>query len=141
MSNWARSACPAPNSSCNDPAKVRFTYDISGALEVEITLENTGEVIRQFFAGQSGLSPEEIETRFLALQEIKLAPRDQAANQTLVARAERIFAESVGQKREDIHRHLSLFIAAINNPTVRDHTETRRNFSAIFDTFERFPSF
>lgn len=129
-----------PKTLRRDPAKVRFTYDISGALEVEITLESTGHVTRQIFSGQSGLSPEEIEKRFHALEDIKLAPRDQAANQTLIARAERIFAESIGQTRENIHQNLSAFIAAINDPTVRDHTETRQNFSAVLDNFERLPS-
>lgn len=121
----------------NDAVTARFTYDLSGALEVEIVILKTGQVYRQVFAGQSGLSAEEIESRFQRLSELKIAPRDQAVNHMLVARAERLFAESIGDRRASVHNALMHFLAALDSTSIRDHTRTREEFEGVLDHLER----
>ncbi|GBR06864.1 molecular chaperone HscC [Asaia siamensis] len=120
-----------------DRVSVCFTYDVSGALEVEILVEKTGALTRKIFAGQSGLSPEDIEKRFVALQQIKLAPRDQIANHALVARAERLYAESVGERRDLIGNELMRFLARVGKVPLREVAETRAQFGAWLDAMER----
>lgn len=57
---------------------VRYTYDINGILEVEVTSVATGEKKRAVIEKNAGsMTKEEIEARLLKLQDIKIHPRDQ----------------------------------------------------------------
>ena len=98
--------------------EVRFTYDVNGALEVEVVGEATGQRERRVFRNEANLSAEELDKRFLALAEIKAPPRDQAENRALIARAERLYAESLGAQREHIKRLLSEFEIALAGPAI-----------------------
>ncbi|RUT26196.1 molecular chaperone HscC [Asaia sp. W19] len=126
-----------PGSTTFDNIETRFTYDVSGALEVEILVTRSGETAREIFTGQSGLSEEEVESRFASLQELKLAPRDQAVNRALIARAERLFAECVGWQRDQVLEQLSMFHARLKTLSVKDLTGLRESFSAWLDDFEK----
>ena len=80
-------------------ADVRYTYDINGALEVEVTALATKAVERRVFRNQASLSEAELDARFAALAALKLPPREQAENRALIARAERLYAELLGADR------------------------------------------
>ncbi|MCR8645332.1 molecular chaperone HscC [Paenibacillus sp. N1-5-1-14] len=82
---------------------VRYTYDINGILEVEVTTVSSGEKQRMIIENNPGaVTAEEIEARFLALQAIKIHPRDRAENRLLLARGERLYEEALRDKREFI---------------------------------------
>jgi len=118
---------------------VRYTYDINGALEVEVKALSTNDVERRVFRNQSNLSDQELEERFAALALIKLPPREQAENRALIARAERLYAESLGDARDHILLVLQQFEAALNNRSTRDPVQLRRDFAAALAQFERSP--
>jgi molecular chaperone HscC len=115
---------------------VRFTYDINGAVEVEAKVLSTGVVEKRIFRNLSGLSESELQARFAALEAIKLHPRDQAENQLLIARAERIYAEQRGDVRDALRVALSQFEGLIGDQQTRDLTEIRSNFAMVLDRFE-----
>lgn len=115
---------------------VRFTYDINGALEVEVRVLSTGETHRKLFNNQSGLSEAELEQRFRELSEIKTPPRDQQENIALIARAERLYAESIGETRGEISDLIVQFLASLDNQHVRDPRPLRALFSQKLDVFE-----
>jgi len=117
--------------------EVRFTYDVNGALEVEVAAETTGQRERRVFRNEANLSAEELDKRFLALAEIKAPPRDQAENRALIARAERLYAESLGAQREHIKRLLSEFEIALADQQLRDAATLRDRFGEALDGFER----
>lgn len=119
--------------------EVRYTYDINGALEVEVKALSTDQVERRVFRNQSNLSEQELEERFAALAQIKLPPREQAENRALIARAERLYAESLGQVRDHILQMLQQFEAALNDRMLRDPAQLRRDFAAALAHFERSP--
>ncbi|MGD8189080.1 molecular chaperone HscC [Brevibacillus ginsengisoli] len=82
---------------------VRFTYDINGILEVEVTALQTSIKKKMIIEQSQGtLTMEEIEKRFEELKDIKVHPRDRTANRLLLARGERLYEESLGDKREEI---------------------------------------
>ncbi|MDL2410584.1 molecular chaperone HscC [Rhizobium calliandrae] len=116
---------------------VRFTYDINGALEVEVKVTSTGFLERKVFRNQSNLSDEELDKSFATLASIKLAPRNQQGNRSLIARAERLFAESLRSDREHIAQLLLQFEAALNDQTNHDLDGLRRRFSETLNQFER----
>jgi len=126
---------PAPKGT--QGVDVRYTYDINGALEVEVTTLSTKTVERRIFHNQANLDDRELEARFATLSAIKLPPREHAENHVLIARAERLYAETLGQARETIHLLLQQFEVAINDPYLRDKESVRRQFSEQLKQFER----
>lgn len=79
---------------------VRYTYDINGILEVEVTIVETGQKKRIVIEKSQGqLSKEEIEERLEALKNIKIHPRERTENRLLVAKGERLYEELLGERR------------------------------------------
>jgi molecular chaperone HscC len=117
--------------------EVRFTYDVNGALEVEVTAVTTGLRERRVFRNHANLTPEDLDARFHELAQIKSPPREQAENRALIARAERLYAESLGAQRERIHSLLSDFERALLDQHQRDPAALRRSFGEALDGFER----
>ncbi len=120
--------------------EVRFTYDINGVLQVEATVLATRtrhELIVQR-AGQ--LIPEaELRQRFEALAALKVHPRDQQANQAVLARAERLYAESLGEHRHQLQGMLAQFAAVLEGQDQARIAEHREAFARALDQFEHAP--
>ena len=108
---------------------VRFTYDINGALEVEVKALSTDKYVRKIFKNQANLSDEELEKRFKALSGIKLHPREHTENAVLIAKAERIYAESLRAQREYVRSLILEFEKAITDQSNRDIDKVREQFS------------
>jgi molecular chaperone HscC len=89
------------------------------------------------FRNAANLGEEELAERFQALAEIKAPPREQAENRALIARAERLYAESLGADRESIKSLLSDFEQALLDQQLRDVAGLRARFGASLDNFER----
>lgn len=100
----------------NQSVDVRFTYDINGILEVEVTVVNTGEIYKKLFLGQNNSLPEEeVERRLKELAQLKLAPYDRDSTRALIARAERLYAQSTGRLRELVNLQLDHFLSVVKN--------------------------
>ena len=119
--------------------EVRYTYDVNGALEVTVRVLSTGATAREVFRNQANLSERELDERFAQLAGIKLPPRDQAENRVLMARAERLYAESLGDARSHLQELIGRFEARLNNPQLRDASALREEFRAVLASFERSP--
>ena len=80
---------------------VRFTYDINGLIEVEVTVCSTG-VKKQLVIEQTQgiMTEEEKQNRLKALSAYKIHPRDRLANKLLLERGNRLYEETLGQQRE-----------------------------------------
>jgi molecular chaperone HscC len=79
---------------------IRFTYDVSGVLEVLLTVVSTQKVSKMIIEGNPGmLTKEEIAKRFQELEKIKIHPRDEAKNTALMARLEKAFENHIGDDR------------------------------------------
>lgn len=84
-----------------DGVDVRFTYDVNGLLEVEVTVVATGKVEQLVIeSGEAHMPPAEIARRLAALSEVKIHPRDSLENRTLLARAERLYEQLLGDVRD-----------------------------------------
>ncbi|MES2317251.1 MAG: molecular chaperone HscC [Pseudomonadota bacterium] len=105
-------------------ADVRFTYDVSGVLEAEITVLPSQEKHKLVITENAGvMTPQEIETRLAELNELKIHPRDRIENRTVVAQADRLYEQLLGQKREYLAQHVAAFQAVLER---QDLVETRR---------------
>jgi len=122
-----------------EAVEVRFTYDINGALEVEVTVVSTGKTDKRIFRNEAGLSESELAERFAVLANIKLHPRDQVPNKALLARAERLYAEHRGAERDYIRVLINEFVLRIANQRMRDLDGARAELAAGLDHLERSP--
>lgn len=93
-----------------DGVDVRFTYDVNGLLEVEVTVVGTGDTRRLVIeGGEAHMPTEEITRRLAALSELKIHPRDTLENRTLLARAERLYEQLLGDVRDQLGQFILRF--------------------------------
>lgn len=81
---------------------VRFTYDINGILEVDVSCPATGQAKHKLVISNKGLREEEIAAHVARLQQFKISPREQAENRHVIAMGERLFEETSGVLRQQI---------------------------------------
>ncbi|WP_426350571.1 Hsp70 family protein [Alloiococcus sp. CFN-8] len=97
-------------------ADVRFTYDISGILEVEVVNVLTQEVTKEYLVSSANtMTEDEIQKRLEELQKIKVHPRKNVKNKHLIEWAKRLYQENTGEARELISNTLAYFERALNN--------------------------
>jgi molecular chaperone HscC len=89
---------------------LRFTYDLSGLLEVEALVPATGKrcatVLRQ---GAADLSDEELRAAVAKMQALKVYPREKLENQRLAAFANAALMELDADRRQRVERALDAY--------------------------------
>ena len=89
---------------------VRYTYDINGILEVDVTVVSTGITKTLVLEKNPGiLTDEEIAEKLEGLKSLKVHPRDKDENRLLLARAERLFEENTGDARAILSHEIVVF--------------------------------
>jgi molecular chaperone HscC len=117
--------------------RVRFTYDISGLLEVEALIPETGERHSLVIEESPGvLGPEEAKQRLQSLAELKIHPREQLANTALMARAARIFEESLGELRHQVGEAMMRFESVLETQDLKQVAEFSSQLSRWLDEVE-----
>ncbi|OCG16669.1 molecular chaperone HscC [Gilliamella sp. wkB292] len=105
---------------------VRFSYDLNGLLEVDVVLLETGEqygkVIDQSPIGLTDKQKQESHERLTAL---KIHPRDEMPNRTLLARLERAWAQSLGDERLLIGSYIEDFLTVLNQQNLDEINQMR----------------
>ncbi|WP_395741020.1 Hsp70 family protein [Prosthecobacter sp.] len=93
---------------------VRFTYDMNGILEVEVTIRTTQKKLTEVFEQRPGtMSREQIAEALRKLTPLKVHPREAPANRARLERAQRLFAELVGVLRDSLSQELDIFESAL----------------------------
>lgn len=116
---------------------VRFTYDVNGLLQVEATLVRTQQTVSLIIEGNPGvLDQKEIATRLAGLAALKIHPRDQLENRTLMARGERLYQQLRGEAREQLGRQVTLFEQALATQERRVIVPAATTLRQVLDHFE-----
>ena len=126
---------PAPKG--REAALVRLTYDINGILEVEAMNrlgQRAGKVI---MSRKVRMSEEELERRTAELEAIKRSPREEAANQLVISRGERLYAEALGNDREVISQLLRWFSQVLGEGSPAAMAAARKKAMETLDYIER----
>ncbi|NII72943.1 molecular chaperone HscC [Dyella sp. SG562] len=127
---------PPQRSTQENAVNVRFTYDVNGVLQVEAEVIATRERHELVLEQNPGvLSPEEIRARLLALESIKVHPRDKQENIAMLARAERLYEEYV-QARDQLQHWIARFRSILESQDEQMIREHRRHFGEALDTLE-----
>lgn len=118
---------------------VRYTYDINGILEVEVSSVETGEkkvaIIQE---KETGLSLEEIAERFKELEAIKVHPRERLENRLLLARGERLYEESLAEQRQVIVDAMVRFEDKLKKQDMREIKQEAERLKQVLDQIEEF---
>jgi molecular chaperone HscC len=116
---------------------VRFTYDVNGLLEVEVTVPLTGEKKTLVIEENPGtLSSDDIAAKFAKLAAIKIHPRDQDKNRATLSRANRIFEEALGELRAAVSSRISLFEAVLEKQNPSDVEHARKALEEFLGQIE-----
>jgi molecular chaperone HscC len=96
--------------------RVRFTYDLNGILEVDLTVDSTGKtetlVIER---GANRLTARQLQDARKAMARLKFHPRDALPNTTLLARADALHVELTGEPRAVLARAIEQFRIALEH--------------------------
>jgi molecular chaperone HscC len=115
---------------------VRFTYDINGLLQVEVTEHATQRRHELLLEQNPGLlTPEEIRARLAALAELKVHPRDQQENIAVLARAERLYEEFL-HERSQLQEWIMHFRVVLDSQDVAQISRYRGQLVEALDALE-----
>ena len=122
--------------------QVRFTYDVSGVLEVLVTVTATGEVKQLILEGNPGsLSQEEIKERLKQLEKLKVHPRDVAENAAVINRLKAAYENHLGEIRGSIENRLVEFEHTLSKQNVTDIKLARKEVMEYLDDLDRMDVF
>ncbi|MCM1065402.1 MAG: molecular chaperone HscC [Eubacterium sp.] len=113
---------------------VTYTYDINSLLEVEVTVTSTGEKQKMIIKGQENqMTDEEIAKRMEELSYLKLQPRDYEENRLALLRAERMYEESLGDRRKKLDHYITAFEAALEKGDHDEIMDARKALNEILE--------
>ena len=107
---------------------VTYTYDINSILEVEVK-----EVLK---GSDVDMTDEEIKERFETLSYLKIHPRDREENKYLLLRGERIYEESIGEKRLYVEAALHKYEKALSSYDTGLIDEAKEEFKKFLEEIE-----
>lgn len=118
----------------SESVDVTYTYDINSLLEVEVRVVSTGISKKMIIKGQDNqMTEEEIKKRMEELAYLKIQPRDFEENRLVLLRAERMYEEALGERRQRLDRYITAFEAALKRG---DHDEIRETREELNDVLE-----
>ncbi|PYC19837.1 molecular chaperone HscC [Pseudomonas jessenii] len=113
---------------------VRFSYDINGLLEVDVTLLETGERhSHSIDRSPTGLDEQARRDSHNRLSTLKVHPRDALPNRTLLARLERAWMQSLGEQREHIAEWLHNFTSVLSGQQPAEIASQRSELNKALD--------
>ena len=126
-----------PRGPAGQDIDVRFTYDLNGILEVEAIVVETGKAFSHVVTRYAkGMSAHDIAQAVANMQTFKRHPRDEAENQFLMRRAERLLPELPYKLRRQFEALLDGFEEALelrDDPAAGQYREALQQFFNRFD--------
>ena len=121
---------------------IRFTYDVSGVLEILVTTLSNNQTKRMVIEGNPGsLSQQEITKRLKELDKLKIHPRDKAVNMAIIARLKRAYENHLGDIRRQIDQNLTFFEATLAKQNDTDIEIARKKVSDWLDEIDNLDVF
>ena len=113
---------------------VTYTYDINSLLEVEVKVISSGEKRKLVIKGdRNTMTDEEIARRMEELSYLKVQLRDQEENRLVLLKAERMYEESLGDKRIGLERGIRRFEEALRKGERAAVDEARRELYRLME--------
>lgn len=117
---------------------IRYTYDANGLLDVDVDVEGSATRHSKLFQHSGGeMAPEEIERRRAELARLKVHPRDAEKNRVVLARADRLYQQRLGDERRHVGTLISHFTAVLESQDPRQIEAVRQQVSQALDSIEK----
>ncbi len=131
-----RTKVRVPRGPAGQTVDVRFSYDISGLLEVDIVVEKTGEKTTLVINDDPAGDDSALEKRRDVLAALKTHPRDSEANRAALGRGERAYENALGDQRALIDMWISEFRQVLDGQDPHAIEQARARFQAAIDAIE-----
>lgn len=116
---------------------VRFTYDTSGLLDVDVTVPESGLTRNLVIVDEDDRrTQQDVADSRKRLEKLKVHPRDEAENVALLARAERAYESFTGAAREVIGQALTEFQGALEKQDPRIIADAREGLTRLLDEID-----
>lgn len=116
---------------------VRYSYDMNGLLEVDISVPSTGVTYhKEIVNAQISLSDADIFKAKERLALLKFHPREQEENRLLLTKGDRLFESSLGERRDYITQIISNFEQVLEGQNVTEIIQARATFEHQLDGLE-----
>lgn len=116
---------------------VRFTYDINGLLEVDVTNTEHGITCNRVFQQNSqNLSEEDIKQSLARLTSLKIHPREQQENIYLLEKGKRLYETYLGEERQMISEYLAYFEQALESQDESVIRKARKQFGEFLMRYD-----
>ncbi|WP_444916580.1 Hsp70 family protein [Microbulbifer sp. JMSA003] len=120
-----------------EAADIRYTYDMNGLLEVDVTVVSTRKNFNKLIEFTPGALTEVQKVEALEkLAKLKFHPREDEKNQAIIARGERLYESSLGEQREYIARLLASFDSVLERQNPTEITKARTEVGEILDRLD-----
>jgi len=117
---------------------VRYSYDMNGLLEVDVSVNSTNQTYQKTIFNHSGLlSEKELTAYKTKLSRLKFHPRENEVYRVLIARAEKLYESTLGRKRTDIGNILNQFEQVLESQDLKRIHTTSKQFECILDELEQ----
>lgn len=118
--------------------EVRFTYDLNGVLEVEATVLETGQTFQHIITRYTeGMLPEEIDQAVQDMQALKIHPREEEANRSLLYRGQALYRELNARERGNMEELLDGFEVALESRDPAQIARYRRTLEEFIHKLDR----
>lgn len=127
-----------PPAKRNEPVcAVRMTYDINGILVVDVTtIADKKQYNKVILNGSGTMDDAEVKSCIKRMEKLKISPAEKEENRLLIARAERIYEESLSEEREAVGMLLSVFQSALRSQNSRDIRIAYERLSELLDRLD-----
>lgn len=130
------------NDAGKESVDVRYSYDMNGLLEVDVTVVSTGKKYNTSILNSgSELSEKDLEASREKLAKLKFHPRDAESNRMLIARADRLFESSLGDKRDYIRDIMKEFDQVLEGQRPEEINRAAKRLHEILDQLENDRAF
>jgi len=119
-------------------AKVTFSYDLNGLLDVDIESLDTGTKISKLVVLNKQLKQEEIDERAKVLSRIKIENSNDAQKEYLMAKAQSIYEEVPPYLKNDVLNRLQEFVVKYEGLNYSDRAKAIQDFGAFLDSYQAF---
>lgn len=116
---------------------VRFTYDASGMLDVDVSVDDSEPIVNMTLLGNAArLDEADIQARKKELEKLKFHPRDDLPNRAVMERADRLYVELSGLNREQVGQAINDFTLVLESQDPERIKEERVHFEQWLNDVE-----
>ncbi len=126
-----------PGPAGSEHLDIRFSFDINGLLEVEVEVASTGASASKLIDNNpAGLTEAQKQASLEKLQGLKIHPREQLENRTLLARSERLYRQLRGEERMHVSKAIADFERELDSQDKRRIRDAREHLNQLLGELE-----